>query len=743
MKLTESDKQIIKDHIDRNVPLPPKYRHILFEDTRGAELVWRGKTGRLTGDTLPFEFAERINGPSTEVNEAQESSASKQSTQPSRCWANKLIRGDNRLVLSSLKNGPIRSEIEAAGGVKLIYIDPPFDAGADYTVGVEIGEKKSGEQAGVVEELAYRDKWDQGTNSYLSMIYERLRLMKELLAPCGSIYVHCDWRVNGSLRLIMDEIFGSQNFINEIVWKRSNNTSSIGHIWKRAHDTILFYSKNGDYGFNFQYKKLAGSSLKLYKDADEKGKYQLVPILVSGKRRGATGQAWRGIDPNTRGRSGMHWITTPEKLDRYFEEGRIRFPEKEGGIPRLKYYLSENKGVVVSDLWDDISPIPSGGIESLNYATQKPEALIERIIKASSNPGDLVADFFCGSGTTLAVAEKLGRKWIGCDTGRLAVHTARKRLIGVQNDLRAEGRPCNDFEILDLGKYERRYFGSIDPISPENPQRLQILKKEDAYISIILTVYGAEPLAEIPRLHGRKGLTAVAVGPIDEPVTLDLLNETIHECSARQISSLDVLGFEYETGLKPSLLDEARHKGVSLCLKYIPTDIFYNRVAEAVPLQFHHVTYAEALPTINEGKVSVSLTGFGVFSRRENPESVGAHLRPGKSTLVVPESYVVRIVKNKKGKITREILINRWTDWIDYWAVDFDFGNRPNMTRDWVGCHVFHNQWQSYRTRKNRSLDLTSEEHTYSLPGRHNIAVKVVSIFGYETMNILEMNVCP
>jgi len=162
-------------------------------------------------------------------------------------WTNKLIWGDNKLILSSLKNGPLREEIEAEGGVKLIYIDPPFDVGADFFMKIDIGGE-------VYEELAYRDTWGKGTNSYISMMYERLLLMKDLLAEDGSIYVHCDWRVNSYIRIILDEIFGKENYRNEIVWSYRTGGASVRN-WSQKHDTILFYSKTDKYRFNTQKKK--------------------------------------------------------------------------------------------------------------------------------------------------------------------------------------------------------------------------------------------------------------------------------------------------------------------------------------------------------------------------------------------------------------------------------------------------------------------------------------------------------
>ncbi len=339
---------------------------------------------------------------------------------PGDGWRDRLYLGDNLLVLGHLLPA-------LRGQVDLIYIDPPFDSRAEYKKRIAPRGPGGAGNAGAFDQPQYSDVWSEG--EYLQFMYERVNLLRELLSERGALYLHCDWRRAPYLRCLCDEVFGIGCFINEIVWRRSANTSSIGRIWKRAHDTLLFYARTRAYTFNSQYRPLSAASRKLYTTRDERGAYRLVPLLVSGRRKGRTGEAWRGIDPNLRGRAGMHWVTTPDRLERYFQEGRVVFPDREGGAPNLKYYLRDNKGVAVSDLWDDISLIPSAGKESHGYPTQKPEALLERVVRASSNQGDLVLDCFMGSGTTAAVARRLGRRFIGADINPAAVETTTQRLL--------------------------------------------------------------------------------------------------------------------------------------------------------------------------------------------------------------------------------------------------------------------------------------------------------------------------
>jgi adenine-specific DNA-methyltransferase len=386
----------------------------------------------------------------------------------------------------------------------------------------------------------------------------------------------------------------------------------------------------------------------------------------------------------------------------------------------------------------------------MGYATQKPEALLDRILRASSNQGDLVADFFCGSGTALAVAEKLGRKWIGCDLGRFAIHTTRKRLIGVQRELKAAGKPYRSFEILNLGKYERQYFVGIDPTLPEEQRRAQTIQREEHYLTLILSAYKAERVLQMPPFHGKKGATMVVVGPIDAPVTLAQVNEVVAECRRKKISKVDVLGFEFEMGLTPAVQDEARAGGVSLSLKYIPKDVFDKRAVERGQVVFYDVAYVEVLPKVKGLKATVTLKDFGVYYRQDDLDALGEKLKPGGSKVTVEGGQVVKISKDKQGKVTREVLTKKWTDWIDYWAVDFDYENRREIIRlvedgaekdVWTGNYIFENEWQSFRTRKNRTLELTSAEHEYPNRGRFKIAVKVIDIFGNDTTKVVEVKV--
>jgi site-specific DNA-methyltransferase (adenine-specific) len=296
--------------------------------------------------------------------------------------------------------------------------------------------------------------------AYLVMMTARLIELHRVLKPTGSLYLHCDPTASHYLKLVLDQIFGPANFRNEIVWRRSQTRSSISRIFKRSHDTILLYSKSAGYHFRIQYKGLSETSLKLYSKQDSRGFYQPVPLLVSGKRRGESGKPWRGIDPNLRGKGGCHWITTPRKLDEYDTAGLIIWPDKEDGLPRLKYYLEDTRGVPVTDFWDDIDLIPSSSKEALGYETQKPLALLERIIQASSNEGDVVLDPFCGCGTALVAAQKLNRRWIGIDITHLAITLMRKRLHDSFPGIQFEviGEPVDLASAKALARQDRYQF---------------------------------------------------------------------------------------------------------------------------------------------------------------------------------------------------------------------------------------------------------------------------------------------
>jgi len=314
--------------------------------------------------------------------------------------------------------------------------------------------------------------------AYLVMMAPRLAELRRVLKPTGSIYLHCDPTASHYLKMLMDAVFGQGNFLNEISWRRSQTRSSISKIYKRAHDILLFFSRSDSYTFDMQYKSLSETSLKIYSKLDDRGRYRLVPLVVSGRRNGETGLPWRGIDPNKSGKSGSHWITIPSKLDEYEKKGLVVWPQKTGGLPQLKYYLDDNKGVPVTDFWDDIDLISSSSAESLGYPTQKPEALLERIIKASSNEGDLVLDPFCGCGTTIAAAQKLKRAWIGIDITHLAITLMKKRLLdtfGTEAKFKVLGEPTSLPDAAALAEsdpYQFQYWAlGLVGARPEEEKR--------------------------------------------------------------------------------------------------------------------------------------------------------------------------------------------------------------------------------------------------------------------------------
>ena len=748
-RLTEQEQQEIIRFLEADKPLPDKYRFLLFEDKREVELVWNGKTNEVCNIVLPFQAIELVDEPRAE--QPDETSLQldlfDERGRQRKGWTNKLIWGDNKLILSSLKNGPLREEIEAQGGLKLIYIDPPFDVGADFSMDIEIGDDTFTKKPSILEEIAYRDTWGKGADSFIAMIYERLILMRDLLAEDGSIYVHCDWRMVGYLRIVIDEVFGPDHFQNIITWRRGPQKSH-GLGYGHNADYIIYGTKTDRLVWNIQTGELSDEYLESFKE-DEYGKYVTTP-LHSG-RPPKNVPEWRGVKPP----SGRGWAYTIETLEKLDKEGKVEWSKN--GVPRLKRYLSEIKGAAVQEIWTDIKPLLAKSSSHVGYPTQKPEALLERIIKASSNEGDLVADFFCGSGTTAAVAEKLGRKWICTDLGKFAVHTTRKRMIGVQRQLKADGEDYRAFEILNLGKYERQHYIGLNPNLREAEQQQQLEEKEKAFIDLILRAYSAEKTDGFTAFQGVKAGRLVAVGPINLPVTRLFIEELILECRKHRITRVDVLGFEFEMGLFPNLLDEAQGKGIDLAPKYIPAEVFDKRAVDREQVVFHDVAFIEVKPLVTPGKkgtpptVAVELTGFSVFYSQDSSADADQQLKNKGSRITVEQGQIVKVSKDANGIVKREVLTPDWTDWIDYWSVDFDFESKREIIRvrhpetgeweeQWTGDNIFENEWQSFRTKKDRSLELTSVAHKCE-PGRRKLAVKVVDIFGNDTMTIVEVTV--
>lgn len=749
-RLTEQEQQEIVRFIEADKPLPDKYRFLLFADKREVELVWNGKTSEVSNIVLPFQIIEQVDEPRAEKPQEgpYESTLFDFRGRQLAGWTNKLIWGENKLVLSSLKNGPLRDEIEHQGGIKLIYIDPPFDVGADFSMDIEIGGDTLTKRPGILEEIAYRDTWGKGADSFLAMIYERLSIMRDLLSENGSIYVHCDWRLSAQLRLVLDEVFGASRFVNEIVREKTNPKNYTKTGYGNTHDTILLYSKGSQFLWNKPYTQRDELAvIAAFPEVEDRTgrRYKTAPLHAPGIRHGESGMPWRSLVPP----AGNHWRYVHSTLDRLDTEGRIEWSST--GNPREKIYADESLGLYVQDIWLGMKD------PKTEYPTSKSESVLEMIISASSNPGDLIADFFCGSGTTAAVAERLGRKWMCVDIGKFAIHTTRKRLIGVQRALKADGKDYRAFEVLNLGKYERQHYVGLNHDLREAEQQRQLAQKEAAFVDLILRAYRAERATGFNTFHGKKSGRLVAVGPVNLPVTRLFVEEVILECRQKHITRVDILGFEFEMGLFPNVLQEARDKGIDISPKYIPADVFDKRAVERNQVVFHDVAAIEVKPIVKEGRrnhpatVAIQLTDFSVFYSQDSVRHAEETLKPRGTKVVVERGQIVKVSKDANGIVRREVLTKRWTDWIDYWAVDFNFESKREIVRvkspetgeweeQWTGDFIFENEWQSFRTRRDRSLELTSVAHPCS-PGSRKIAVKVVDIFGNDTMTIISVNI--
>jgi len=692
MSLNDTDKNRIIELIKAGEKLPKEYIYKLFADEEDVFLFWNGRKEDVTNIALPFHSIEHIDEPRKEEKKAGDMFEMFDTRgRQLKGWTNKLIWGDNKLILSSLANGPMREEIEKEGGIKLIYIDPPFAVGADFGFEIEIGGEKAEKKQSIIEEIAYRDTWGKGISSYLSMMYERLKLMHNLLSDDGSIYVHCDWKTNGYLRLVLDDIFGKDNFRNEIIWHYYNKMQGNVNRFASNHDSIFWYTKSSKYIFSKVQEKRTEGTVKQIKRVWSKEKQKLV---------------------NAKDEFGkVQYIETDEKT--------------------------------VDDVWRLSMLQPADQTENLFYPTQKPEALLERIIKASSNEGDLIADFFCGSGTTAAVAEKLGRKWITTDLGRFSIHTARKRLIGVQRELQANGKDFRAFEILNLGKYERQFF--MDDLT--NGKRKA---KEDLYVDLILEAYKAKRIDGHSTLHGQKAGRFVHVGPLDVPVTQSRLVDIFEECRKNLYTQVDVLGFEFEMGLTPQFIQELKEKGVSITLKYIPKDVFDKRAVEKGQVKFFDVAYLNTKEIINGKSITIELTDFVTHYTQDDIEELQQSMRAG-SKVVIEDGQIIKVEKDKNGIITKTILTKDWHDWIDYWAIDFNYEDKKEIIKiknesgeieeHWTGNYLFENEWQSFRTKKNPTLEFTSIAYEYKKAGKYKVMVKVVDILGIDTSKIIEVHI--
>jgi adenine-specific DNA-methyltransferase len=461
-----------------------------------------------------------------------------------------LFHGDNKEVLAHLLANGFR------GKVKLIYIDPPFDSGADYVRKVQLRggaatAKIEGESYNLGEQIQYTDIW--ANDNYLQFMYERLQLLKELLAEDGSIYLHCDWHKSHLLRCLMDEVFGAENIKNEIIWKRTSARSD-SKTYNHIHDTVLFYTKCDSMIWNQLLTPHPEDYLERYYCNKEKDgrRYMALNLTADGIRNGSSGKSWRGFNPNSQSN---HWKYAIETLDKLDTEGKIYWPEKEGGWPRLKKYLDETEGRAIQSIWEDIFTVNSQAAERTEYPTQKSETLLERIVSASSNPEDIILDCFVGSGTTAAVAQKLGRRWIGCDINKGAIQTTAKRLQGIiEEQIEAENQ--RHPELFDVGAIPAGRPGADannggmatgrvtdSPLQEITPAQLSFtvwrvndydlkIQRNEA-IKLACEHIGVERIASEGWFDGKLGKKLVKIIPFEHPLSPLDLEELKRELDAR------------------------------------------------------------------------------------------------------------------------------------------------------------------------------------------------------------------
>ncbi|HEX04158.1 MAG TPA: site-specific DNA-methyltransferase [Bacteroidetes bacterium] len=671
-----------------------------------TELVWEGKYDEwgnrrevdVAGSAMPLQRIETVDEPRSRASAKGETFAMQFDEETTRLddFRNQLIWGDNKLVMASLLK-------DFKGKVDLIYIDPPFDVGADFAMKVPIGDRNDSliKDQSILEMVAYRDIWGKGSDSYLHMIYERLLLCRELLSETGSLYIHLDWHVVHYVKPVLDEIFGRSGnssdagFRSEIIWK-STSAHSDSRRYGSIHQNILFYSKGESWTWNDPRQDYDDKYVENYfRYTDETGrKFKSGDLSAYGLQGGGYEYEWKGHT--------KLWRCPSSTMERLDKEGRIYYTKN--GIARLKQYFDESNGMPAQSIWDDksVQYVVSWGGEKLPYETQKSEGLLRRIIEASSNEGDLVADFFCGSGTTGAVAERLGRRWIMCDLGRFAIHTSRKRLIGLQRDLHEQGKPYRAFDVYNLGRYERQWW-----------QKNRLRGADEEHRRVVLEFFKAEVLdptrTPSPLIHGRKGLALCHVDGIDSIFTREEAEAVAKAVQQAGGKECYCLAWEFEMELRLVTERLKVETGVKLKLVQIPREIMEKN--RTTPPPWLEVAVLEAEP---------------VYHTDDN----GQRTVDVKITSFIPS---LAEVPTKELEAIKERAAKSGMDFIDFWAVDFDY-NPANPDE------VFEHHWQDYRTRKDRSLKTISDAaHIYKTDGPHTICLKVVDTFGCDTSITLKV----
>lgn len=617
-------------------------------------------------------------------------------------WTNRLIYGDNLLAMAALLAGDDNTP-SLRGKVDLIYIDPPFDSKADYRTKVTLPDMELEQKPTVIEQFAYSDTWSDGTASYLTMITPRLILMRELLADTGSIYVHLDWHVSHYVKLVMDEIFGKDNFVNEIVWKRSDakgDATQGSQHFSRVHDVILFFQKSPSRHWKTQFLPLSDSYVAdFYKHKDPDGRtYKLENMLgPGGAAKGNPVYEVMGVQ--------RPWRYSRIRMQGLIDAGLV-VQTRPGTVPMQKKYLDESKGVQVGSWWDDISMLRGWSSEKTDYGTQKPEKLLERIIRASCPDDGIVADFNGGSGTTAAAAEKLGRRWITTDLGKPACMIMRKRLIDQDakpflyqaiGDYQVEAAKAmlgRDFRIGDLSQIVLSLYGAL-PLPPDvNPQRN------------LGQIAGMD-------LGGRKGSKTLVLA--DSPNKLTGM-ATLKKAIAQRDNLMGgwdrvvVLGWNFEPSIGETItaLNDSR-----LEVLVIPPDLM-DRLKKKGGIdklrgqvRFSSLQYLTIHP----------------IERKTNGAQETLTVKLKNYVLLSPEA----INLDDANRVKLQAVINQEPlALIEYWAVDPDYDGK-----------VFRSVWQDYRGNTANDADelrvvTQAVVTTTTKPGPRKVCVRVVDVFGFE-----------
>jgi len=620
------------------------------------------------------------------------------SLNPITPWSNRLIYGDNLLAMAALLAGDEHTP-SLRGKVDLIYIDPPFDSKADYRTRVTLPGVELEQKPTVIEQFAYSDTWSDGTASYLAMITPRLILMRELLSDSGSIYVHLDWHVGHYVKIVMDEVFGKENLVNELVW-RSANAHNDSNRYGSIHSTIYFFQKTSSRIWNGAYKPYENPD-KVFKHRDERGSYQDVDLTAPGGR--GPRYAWKGVERN--------WLVTEDNMKKLDADRRLHYSSS--GLVRRKFYEHESKGISVQSIWDDIGTGAEGRTAGAGYDTAKPPSLLERIIRASCPEGGLVADFFGGSGTTAAVAEKLGRRWITTDLGKPACMVMRKRLID-QNaqpflyqaigDYQVESAKTTlgrKFKIGDLAQIVLQLYGAL-PLSPEDNPNRNLGRIPEG--KTLVLVDSPAKMTGLATLKKALALRDTHLGGWDKVVVLgwNFDPAIVQDLLALNDKQLEVLV------IPPDLLDRLKKKGA---LEKLRKEIRFST------LQYLTVKFV---------------------TRSLSPSPSPASGR-GEETLTVElDNYVllspdaINLDEANRAKL-QQVINHEPLALIEYWAVDPDY--------DGV---TFRSLWQDYRGNTANDEDALRcvTRVVLSVPtlaGVRRVCVRAVDVFGFESEVLQEV----